>query len=87
MTCIPPGAKAYKFLDSHLRLGHLDLPAPYVSLPNLPASAVLAQTPVYYTVDFLFFFQKIDSSNMNMIDNRTIIEATIEYIEKTNRLN
>ena len=27
------------------------------------------------------------SSNMNMIDNRTIIEATIEYIEKTNRLN
>ena len=27
------------------------------------------------------------SSNMNMIDNRMIIEATIEYIEKTNRLN
>ena len=27
------------------------------------------------------------SSNMNMIDNRIIIEATIEYIEKTNRLN
>ena len=23
---------------------------------------------------------------MNMIDNRIIIEATIEYIEKTNRL-
>ena len=27
------------------------------------------------------------SPNMNMIDNRIIIEATIEYIEKTNRLN
>ena len=27
------------------------------------------------------------SSDMNMIDNRIIIEATIEYIEKTNRLN
>ena len=27
------------------------------------------------------------SSNMNMIDNRVITEATIEYIEKTNRLN
>ena len=27
------------------------------------------------------------SSNMNMIDNRITIEATIEYIEKTNRLN
>ena len=27
------------------------------------------------------------SSNMNMIDNRTMIEATTEYIEKTNRLN
>ena len=26
------------------------------------------------------------SSNMNMIDNRIIFEATIEYIEKTNRL-
>ena len=27
------------------------------------------------------------SPYMNMIDNRIIIEATIEYIEKTNRLN
>ena len=27
------------------------------------------------------------SPNMNMIDNRITIEATIEYIEKTNRLN
>ena len=27
------------------------------------------------------------SPNMNMIDNRIIIEATIEYIEKANRLN
>ena len=28
-----------------------------------------------------------DSLNMNMIDNRIIIEATTEYIEKANRLN
>ena len=27
------------------------------------------------------------SSNVNMIDNRIIIEGTIEYIEKANRLN
>ena len=27
------------------------------------------------------------SSNMNMIDKRITIEATIDYIEKTNRLN
>ena len=27
------------------------------------------------------------SSNMNLIDNRIIIEATIEYIEKISRLN
>ena len=27
------------------------------------------------------------SSNLNIIENRIIIEATIEFIEKTNRLN
>ena len=27
------------------------------------------------------------SSNLNILENRIIIEATIEFIEKTNRLN